>query len=315
MVLLFTLGSKRNEYLATSIINSIKPILDDNFYQVGTSKDKLYIKDSAQNYTSYASGRVNIASLTVKIDLAARQNIFFYLTELIVSTFFESVPAPEDRVNIIIRPSSKINSYIFAIVNKEGMNQEREDNYYLSLTKTTESSELPNQFVYMSESAELNANLPSEALLKTLSKSGKLLKSLAISDLPSAKPTLVKELASNTELLLSLSLKTDSESLKTLNELVEEFIDLADKISKFELKSDQQKKINNIRIQELNKIEKAIKDQQDEELKEKKLEAEKEARRKALENLSPEEQDKLDKKQREKRDRRAKNKQFKTQRY
>jgi hypothetical protein len=312
LILLFVLGAKRNQTVATSFIKAIKPTLDENFHQVGVSSDELYIKDSAQVFTSYATGRINIAGLTVKINLASRQNLFFYLTELIVSNFFDSIPPPEDQAFVIAKPhkDTKIGNYIFAIVNKEGMNLARESNYFLSLTKTTESPELPVEFVFMSESAELNSALITPELTSALSRSGKFLKYLAITDLGVEKPTTVKGFESSPELILSLTPKADSTSLAAIKELVEQLIALADRASKFQLKTDQQKKINNVRSAEIAKIEKAIQERKNEELKEQRLEAEKEARRN-LAKISPEAQEKLDKKQREKRERRAKSKQIK----
>lgn len=313
LIALFTFGAQLNKSYVSSVVTAIKPVLDDNFYQVGASKDQLLVKDSPTLFTLFSTGRINFQHLTAQFKLAPRQNLFFYFLETVVSFFFESVPAPADSVQVVLKPSqdNKIGNYIFAIVNKDGMNNAREENYYLSLTKTTESSTLPTEFVFMSESNELNNGLITEQLTAVLAKSSKFLKFLAITDLPAEKPVSEREAQSSPELILSLKLATSKEDLETIKELISQFIELGDRASNFQLKADQQKKIHNVRVAEITKILKAIQAQKDEELKEQRLEAEREARRLKEKTLSPEAQDKLDKKQREKRERRAKNKQMK----
>jgi len=307
---LFQVGSFQNKSIVDNWIKGVRPVLDENFYQVGTKEDELLIKDGPQLYTSYATGRINISGLLINFGLVSRQNYLLYLFETFASNFFESVKPQEDFVEIKIKPfpNEKINNFIFAIVNKDGMNETRNDNYYLSLTKTSESSSLPREFVFMSESNELNEKLLTEELKVVLNKSGKVLKYLAITDLPKAKPVNEVEFKSAPHLVLKLHLKTDKQSIEASRELIEQLIKFVDTITKFQLKHDSAKKINGIRNTELAKIKKAIEEQKAEELKELKLEQERNARR-DLAKLSPEEQEKYDKKQREKRERRQRNRQ------
>ncbi|CCH41758.1 Coiled-coil domain-containing protein [Wickerhamomyces ciferrii] len=310
LVLLFLFGSQQNQSTVNTWIKGVRPVLDENFYQVGVKEDQLLIKDTPQTFTTYASGRVNISGLLINFGLVSRQNYFMYIFESIASNFFESIKPQEDIVEVKIKPfpNEKINNFIFGIVNKNDMGATRNDNYYLSLTKTTESASLPQEFVFMSESTELNERLFTEELKEVLNKSGKILKYLAISDLPSVRPVSEDEFKSSPHLILKLSLKTDKQSLETSKNLIDQLIKLTDTINKFQLKHDSLKKINGVRTNEVNKIKKAIEEQKAEDLKEQKLEEERENRRN-LAKLSPEEQDKLEKKQREKRERRARNRQ------
>lgn len=311
IVLVFNFGAQINHYKVTRWLDSVYPVLNENFAQVGVKKGQSTIKDSAQSYTSYATGRVNVKGLVSRFTLIARQNFFLYLAELAMSFFFESIETPSDQVEVVLNfiDAEKLNKFIFAVVNKDGMSKARENNYYLSLTKTTESSKLPLQFVFMSESTELNENLVTPELLAALEKSSGILDYLAVTDLPADKPTTEAEFVSEPKIKLLLSLQTDAKSLAAAKDLISEVLNLADRVVKFSLKADQQKKINNVRVNELNKIKKAIADAKAEELKELKLEAERKARRES--KLSPEEQDKLDKKKKEKRERRAKNRMVK----
>lgn len=310
LVLFFLLGSYQNKTTVDNWIKGIRPVLDENFYQVGVKEDQLLIKDSPQLYTTYASGRLNISGLLISFGLISRQNYFVYIFENIVSNFFESIKPQEDVVEIKIKPfpNEKINNFIFAVVNKEGMNETRNDNYYLSLTKTSESTALPREFVFMSESTDLNEKLLTEEFKTALSNAGDVLKYFAITDLPQVKPVAENEFKSAPHLVLKLHLKTDKKSIETSKALIDQLIKFADLLTKFQLKHDSAKKINGVRTTELGKIKKAIEEQKAEELREQKLEQNRSARR-DLAKLSPEEQEKIDKKQREKRERRQRNRQ------
>lgn len=311
IVLLFTVGAKLNQGKVDSFFAALRDILNENFAQVGVNGEKLYIKDSANEFVGYATGRVNVKSVLFNFKLTPRQNLLQYFFESLFSAFFAAIPAPNDTVDLTLQfhSDAQVAPFTFAIVNKDGMNKAREENYYLSLSKTVEDENLlPINYVFMSESAELNTNLVTPELTQTLRKSGKILKYLAVSDLPSAKPTKTSQYANTTtKIHVKLDLRTDSQSLKTINELVAELLKLADVIAApYVLKPDQQKKINITRTQELTKLQKSIQDAKDEELREAKLEAEREARRNN--GLSRDEQEKLDRKMKEKRERRLKNK-------
>jgi hypothetical protein len=305
---LFNFGVYLNKSKVNSWLSAVQPVLEENFAQVGVKKGQLIYKDSAVLYTSYATGRVNIKFLTSLFSLISRQNYFLYLTELAISAFTEVVPTPKDSVEVSIafHDAEKLSKFIFAIVQKDGMSKAREDRYYLSLTKTTESSKLPNEYVFMSESTELNENLVTDDLKDALSQASGILKFLAVTDLPAEKPVTEEEFVSIPKMKLLLTLKTDSKSLAAAQNLIRETINLADRVSKYSLKLEQQKKISSVRTNEVNKIKKAIAEAKAEELREQKLEAERKARRES--KLSSEEQDKLDQKKKEKRERRARNK-------
>ncbi|KAH3672951.1 hypothetical protein WICPIJ_009960 [Wickerhamomyces pijperi] len=310
IVLLFTIGAKLNQGKVESFIKAIRPTLDENFAQVGVNDKDLYIKDSANDFVSYATGRINIKSLFFEFKLTPRQNLLQYFFESVFSAFFEAIPTPNDSVDITLQfhSDAQVAPFTFAIVNKDGMNKARADNYYLSLSKTVEDETLlPVNFVFMSESAELNKSLVTPELTQLLGKSGKILKYFAVSDLPSSKPTTEAQYANATSKIhVKLDLHNDKQSLETINELLSELIKLADVIAApYVLKADQQKKIIATRTQELTKLQKSIQDAKDEELRDAKLEAEREARRNN--GLSRDEQDKLDKKMREKRERRLRN--------
>ena len=68
--------------------------------------------------------------------------------------FTGNVVAPEDKAEIIITPLAQYDNFISAVVSKLGMNDARKFNYFLSLCKTTDSPNLPESFVYMSETNE-----------------------------------------------------------------------------------------------------------------------------------------------------------------
>ena len=159
-LIFFTLGSRYNRKMVDKFVNALLPVLKDNFFQVGVTRSKLLAQDDQQHFTLYASGRLRVESMTSKIVLQARQNPMMWVMEYGTGFFFDSIPYPEDKVMIEFKldddASSKFDNFIWAIVTKDHMNDYRKENYYLSLTKTAESPDLPSEYVFMNEVPEMN---------------------------------------------------------------------------------------------------------------------------------------------------------------
>lgn len=303
----FKIGGYINHSKFTGVLNSLKPFLKENFYQVGIHPDHTYYKDSEQIYTTFATGRINIKSFWMRVWLKPRQSLPLYLTELIFSNFMESVKAPADEVEVVITPDFAIPSFCFAIVNKIGMNEVRKDNYFLSLTKTSDNEELlPPQFVFMSESNELNSLLVDDEFKQILAQCAGSLKYLAFVDLPSNQPEKLSDFKNNDmKVLVKLNCSGFDNGANTqLFEKIFKIIDLlaAKKIS---VKSELVKKFDKTRETEYKKLEKLIEDNRKLQLEQDLLEK----KRTEKSKVSSAEQDKIDAKMREKRERRAKNKQ------
>jgi len=310
-LIFFTLGSRYNRKMVDKFVNALLPVLKDNFFQVGVTRSKLLAQDDQQHFTLYASGRLRVESMTSKIVLQARQNPMMWVMEYGTGFFFDSIPYPEDKVMIEFKldddASSKFVNFIWAIVTKDHMNDYRKENYYLSLTKTAESPDLPSEYVFMNEVPEMNKVLYVKKFHSLLNKTKSFLKFFAITDQSSEKPEHLSELKPSKKFVLQMSLPKSDAELAAIKEfvtfLLNEFIDYVCKKATF--RPELIKKCKKTREVEYSKLQKIL----DEERKEKLNSDKSEKERARISKLSPNQQEKLLKKQEKRKQRRAMNKQ------
>jgi hypothetical protein len=222
LVHLFGTGSNRKK--AKSWISAHAPVLKKEFALVGfggpqvpSEQDSLVLPESLlkekspQEFTTYASGRQNVAFLDVNLTLHKRYSPITMIAEFAMSLFFDSMPTPAERVEAILYPfdgrealtvpgqlpgshelrkdtKSSYDGFVWAIVNKETMKQLRDDRYDVSLTGTKDSPKLPNWVTVMSESAEITDFLLTPELIKAIEQAGDLLEHLIITDQPVDQP-------------------------------------------------------------------------------------------------------------------------------
>lgn len=297
--------------MVDKFVNALLPVLKDNFFQVGVTRSKLLAQDDQQHFTLYASGRLRVESMTSKIVLQARQNPMMWVMEYGTGFFFDSIPYPEDKVMIEFKldddASSKFVNFIWAIVTKDHMNDYRKENYYLSLTKTAESPDLPSEYVFMNEVPEMNKVLYVKKFHSLLNKTKSFLKFFAITDQSSEKPEHLSELKPSKKFVLQMSLPKSDAELAAIKEfvtfLLNEFIDYVCKKATF--RPELIKKCKKTREVEYSKLQKIL----DEERKEKLNSDKSEKERARISKLSPNQQEKLLKKQEKRKQRRAMNKQ------
>ncbi|GMM37242.1 hypothetical protein DASC09_045670 [Saccharomycopsis crataegensis] len=304
-------GSYANKSKFESWIREQSKNLESQFFQVGVSKKELFFSDDEQHYVSYASGRVNVAQFIMKFTLESRQNFTVWLMEHVFHFFFESIEALNDEVEITatLHDDIKVDPFICAIVNKDDMDKKRKDNYFLSLTKTSDSDKLPVEYVYMSESAEINDALWTPELKELLEQNVDLIQYIAFTDQSSVHPFSLDETKPKFKAYLKLKLKSDKSSLARTSEIINRFLELIDFIAskKFKIRSEVSKKIAKVREAEVKKLQKLIDQDKKEQLEEQKLEEMKKQREKLKNN--PKELEKLEKKQREKQQRKMMKKQ------
>lgn len=289
-----------------------KEVLESEFFQVGVDPVTTYSVESPVNYVTYATGRLNIDSLTGTFILKGRQNIISLTLEYILSFFF-SLPSPVDSINITITPNRKasINSFVFAIVNKEIMKRSREQNYFLSLTKTSDSTKLPPYLVFMSENPEVTEALFASDLAEAVQNSQNVLDLLALSDQRKERPEKPEDTESIPSLTLTLKFPQNEEDAKVSAAILSSAIRLVDTaVEKTHLRPEVVKKIKATREVELKKILKAQDEIKAEELAKKKAE-EKRDQRNRISKLSPAEQKKAEEKERQKEQRKLRQKQMK----
>ncbi|RLV90146.1 endoplasmic reticulum membrane protein [Spathaspora sp. JA1] len=301
-VAIYKLGDLYNASKATKFLNGITPVLSKNFYQVGVNSKQLYIKDSAENYSSYASGRTNIAKVDIKLVLQPRQNLFVWILEYLLGFFTDSVRIPTDKAEIIITPSITYDNFVVAIVSKLGMNDARKFNYFLSLCKTSDSTNLPQSFVYMSEANEFQEKFTTQELSRALTLgSADFIKFVAVTDQPVERPETFRELIPQRRLVLSVDISTKKEDLETVGQVLEALFSFVDKIAdkKITFRPESLKKVVKTREVEVDKLKKIQEEIQQEKLADEKAQQKREERDR-LRNLSREEQIKLEKKEQEK---------------
>lgn len=302
-IVLFLLGSWYNQKITKKYLTLLTPFFTKTFYQYGVQKDQLYIKDVADHFTSYATGRANIAKVGISIQLKPRHNLFLWSTEAIMSFFFDSIKTPEDTVVFDVIPFNKYDNFIFGIVSKLGMDKARKLCYYLSLTRTSDSPKLPESFVFMSEANELQEKLFTKELELALDlSSASYIKSIAFTDQPQERPEKILDLKPSRRVVIQTKLVTGDDQLAHIGKVLEAIFNVIDKLSTQEitLKPETAKKIVRTREIEIGKLKKIEEDEKQEKLADEKARQRK-AEREQLRKLSPEEQEKIEKKAAEKR--------------
>ncbi len=173
--------------------------------------EALLKENSPQEFSTYATGRQNVAFVDVKLVLLKRYSPLTMLFEYGSSLFFDSFPAPEEHMEAILYPfdgkealtvpgqvpgaqevrkdsKSAYDGFVWAVVNKETMKQLRDDRYDVSITVTKDSPKLPAWCTVMSESAEITDFMLTTELIKAVESAGELLNHLIITDQPMDQP-------------------------------------------------------------------------------------------------------------------------------
>lgn len=308
---IYKVGAAYNDKIATNFINSTVPVLKENFFQVGVTQKELYAKDDDQHFSFYASGRTRIESMIAKIELQARQNIFMWVIESVVSFFFEAIPSVDDIVTVEFQfdeeASEKFDNFIWAVVTKDKMDKYRNDNYYLSLSKTSESTKLPNQFVFMNEVPEMSDVLFTKKLSDHIAANVSTLRYMAITDQPSDKPFKIAELKPSKKLIMQFNLASNDAQLdaitKMFNYITNDYLDLI--VNRATFRPELTRKVKKTRETEYSKLKKMLDEAKKEELYQQKVEEQKKLRA----SMTPQEQQKLAKKQQDKKQRKQLNRQ------
>jgi len=237
LIVVHVWGTRRNRTKARAWAAAHAPLLSAEFVQVGHRRPQLgedgsvtvadagtILKENkADEYTTYATGRQNIAFVDFKLSLAKRYNPLMHLADHALALFFESFPPPQERLEATayvfdgqeakIAPaygkseagakkvaSSTFDGFVFAIVHKDTMKRLRDDRYDLSLTTTRDHAKLPLWVTVMSESAEVTDALITPDLVKAVEQAGDDLEALIVSDQPIDQPkTYVVHLPLNTQ--------------------------------------------------------------------------------------------------------------------
>jgi hypothetical protein len=225
IVAIHLFGTSTNRKKAKQWISAHAPVLKKEFALVGFGEPQnpsdeameteisgdLLKEKSPQEFTTYASGRQNVAFLDVKLTLLKRYSPLTMLAEYAMSLFFDSMTAPSESMEAILYPfdgrealtvpgqlpgahelrkdtKSSYDGFVWAVVNKETMKQLRDDRYDVSITGTKDTPKLPAWATVMSESAEITDFLLTPELIKAVEDAGELLNHLIVTDQPIDQP-------------------------------------------------------------------------------------------------------------------------------
>lgn len=231
IIFIFTLhvfGSRMNKNKAKKWIKAHSKTLAAEFALIGfdnrptarigegdaedlAEPEKALQEKSLFEFSTYATGRQNVAFMDAKLTLIRRFNPLMSAAEAALSLFWESFTMPQDTVEVTIYPfdgkedlliagapgtyelrskgaKSTYDGFVWAIVNKDRMKQVRDDRFDVSLTFTKDHQKLPNWLTVMSESAEITSLLLTPELAKAAESAGELLDFLIVSDQPTDRP-------------------------------------------------------------------------------------------------------------------------------
>jgi hypothetical protein len=346
MLLIHLWGSSTNKRKARKWMAVHQPILESEFALVGYHRapkasseaseggnlleaankldgknlaDDLLKEQTAYEYQTYASGRLNTAFMDAKINLHRRMNPVQLLSEHIAGMFFESVKPKKERLEAVLYTfdgkekdfvppripgaeevekskgtgNSSYDPFVLAVVNKLEMRKFRDDRYDASLTFTKDNAKLPDFVTVMSESAEITDALLSKELISAVEKAGDLFEYLIITDQPTDKPSTLDETAPKKRIHLSVRLPGNGDYSSTLP-LFQVFLRLPDAlVANAHFRPEVMKKVKAVREAEKSKLKK-VSDQAVEEERAIQMEKlKKEERDRKLKGMSAEEQRKF----------------------
>jgi hypothetical protein len=177
--------------------------------------EQLMKQKSVQEFSTYATGRQNVAFVDVKLSMYKRYNPLLLGSEWLISQLFDSVaalermeataytfdgkekdfvPTPGNQGLDMMETRSKgststYDGFIWGIVSKLTMRKLRDERYDVSLTSTKDHPKLPNWVTVMTEAAEITDKLLTNELAKAIEEAGEdRFEYLIVTDQPVDKP-------------------------------------------------------------------------------------------------------------------------------
>ncbi|KAI1365222.1 hypothetical protein F5Y08DRAFT_328205 [Xylaria arbuscula] len=290
------IGSRLNRAKAKAWAKAHTPLLTSEFALVGTGKlsisadesDKLLKEKSLFEFSSYATGRQNVAFMDVKLSLMKRFNPLVLFPEFVIGFLFETYPMPEDSVGATIYPfdgreaqivpgvpgatelrskdsKSSYDNFVWAIVNKNKMKELREERYDVSITFTKDHPKLPNWVTVMSESAEVTSALLTDELVEAVNKAGDLFDYIIVTDQPVDKPKTLDEAVPRKRIFLRYRLPS-SNDYENLLPLFSYFVRLPDQLaSAAHFRNEVLRKVKSVREENIKQIQKLADEEKAEE--------------------------------------------------
>ncbi|KAF2454043.1 hypothetical protein BDY21DRAFT_111035 [Lineolata rhizophorae] len=354
LALVHVWGARKNRRKAREWMAAHGPVLEAEFARVGYGGDRKMpsaesvegagllqasddpaldipvelLKEKGPNeFTTYATGRQNVAFVDVKLTLAKRYNPFMRYMEAAMGFIFESLPVVVERMEATAYafdgreaklvptppgsedaaerrkglPSSALDGFVWAVVHKDLMKQLRDDRYDLSLTSTKDHPKLPAWASVMTEGGEITDAMLTPELISAIESAGEALEAYIISDQPLDKPQKLDDLIPRKRISLSLKLPSSPSDYAATLPLFRHLLRAADHlVGAGRFRPEALRRARATREDEARKIRRAGEDERAEERKLKADRDKKERRDAALKNMGADEQRKYLEKEREK---------------
>ncbi|PVI01522.1 DUF1682-domain-containing protein [Periconia macrospinosa] len=335
LVIVHLYGTRKNRSKAKHWMKAHAPLIQQEFAQVGYKRPKGSESDAAaqdpstllretkvDEFTTYATGRQNVAFVDFKLSLAKRHNPIMRVGEMILPLFLDSFPTPGERLEATAYafdgressispyygkgeekksvPNSTFDGFVFAVVHKDLMKRLRDERYDLSLTATKDHAKLPVWTTTMSESAAVTDALLTPELIKAIHDAGDKFEALVVTDQPIDQPKKLDDTVPRKRINLSLKLESTSSSYENTLPIFQQFLRLPDVlVSTAHFRPEALRRIKATRDEQIAKIRKLDEDEKAEERKLAGDKLKKEKRDAMLSRMSADEQRKYLDKERE----------------
>eukprot|EP00188_Purpureofilum_apyrenoidigerum_P003300 Plantae.Rhodophyta-Purpureofilum_apyrenoidigerum.ctg3414.p1 GENE.Plantae.Rhodophyta-Purpureofilum_apyrenoidigerum.ctg3414~~Plantae.Rhodophyta-Purpureofilum_apyrenoidigerum.ctg3414.p1 ORF type:complete len:354 (+),score=86.32 Plantae.Rhodophyta-Purpureofilum_apyrenoidigerum.ctg3414:110-1171(+) len=268
-------GYLKNRRMSKQLEKVLVDICEPQFAQVGmTEGDKTLMADGISTYLFYATGRVNVKSLTAIIELRERQDMFAGVSEVVFG-------AAGDTMKVVLPLSGPAEQIILAIAKRENIKKIRQANN--DLDTFTMSVPWPNgtsgvePFEILAESADIVPLFFTTSVQKTMAASSQYLHSIHITDQGVA---LDQSRGEKNVLVMQMVLPTRTSDMHHVDNLVKLAIALSDRHATLNLAKNARESISSHR----RLIDDIL-------FKEKEKERQEEAQRKKLEKKQKEKED------------------------
>ncbi|KAJ6096668.1 hypothetical protein N7486_007414 [Penicillium sp. IBT 16267x] len=276
-----------------------------------TNPEKSLKEKSPHEFSTYATGRQNVAFLDISLKMPKRYNPITYLMEYAFSFFFESWEAPSEKYEALMYAfdgkekdlvpvfakdtplkmnNSTYDGFIWAVVHKSHMRKFRTDRYDASITVSKDHPKLPSWVTVMSENAEITETLLTKDLIQAIEQAGNDFEFLIVTDQPVDKPTKIDETVPKKRIQLSVNLSSAAGYAAT-TPLFNQFLRFGDKlVAAAHFRGEVLRKVRNVREEEIKKLRRV---EEEEKAEERKLAAEKikkEERERLLRGMTADEQ-------------------------
>ncbi|KAJ9112587.1 hypothetical protein QFC19_000606 [Naganishia cerealis] len=321
LLMAYYLGKSMNQRRAKSWWKAFHDQYSPQFKAMSPLPSQPLISNGPSIYLHYLTGRRNLLSLHMVLNLLPRHNFIQLIQDLVFSVIDPVSQTADDEIvlDFTLGESGKgqlgEGPGVWGVVDKSGvLTSIRKQRWDVTFTKAAENPLVPQTHMVLTETADssdyiLKAN--NIGLIEALKdqRTAKWFKSLVITDQPSKRPSKgpVPEGAKSRHLILTLRLPSESQ-MQEATPWIQIALNLIDMMAKTSVKPETTRKLKKVRAdvdQELAKEYQREVQEETGETEDEKRAAKRRAEEKRRALLSPEEQRRLEEKEKKKAMRKA----------